>query len=148
MSDIEVLTEKLERIKQALLKAVEVLDNLSQNSELIYNNQLNIIESQKAIMEFLEKGSATGENSSVGCRIDQPSQEDLTEALITDSKPAVEEKIIIEYEDRTYSRFKPCKYKCGLWTSFADDYKKGDRPIHINPMTKEVLGGCPKYESG
>jgi len=57
-----------------------------------------------------------------------------------------ESKLVIEHEGRTYSRFKPCKYKCGMWSSFANDYKKGDRPIHINPVTKEVLGGCPKYE--
>jgi len=58
----------------------------------------------------------------------------------------VESKLVIEHEGRTYSRFNPCKYKCGMWSSFANDYKKGDRPIHINPVTKEVLGGCPKYE--
>ena len=57
-----------------------------------------------------------------------------------------ESKLVIVHEGRTYSRFNPCKYKCGMWSSFANDYKKGDRPIHINPVTREVLGGCPKYE--
>ena len=61
-------------------------------------------------------------------------------------KEQTESKLVIEHEGRTYSRFKPCKYKCGMWSSFANDYKKGDRPIHINPVTREVLGGCPKYE--
>jgi hypothetical protein len=56
------------------------------------------------------------------------------------------ERFIITHEGRTYSRFKPCKYKCGMFVSFPDDYKKGDKPLHVNPITKEVLGGCPRYE--
>ena len=72
-----------------------------------------------------------------------PKKESTKKLKVTES---TESKIIIEHEGRTYSRFKPCKYKCGMWSSFADDYKKGDRPIHVNPVTREVLGGCPKYE--
>jgi len=53
------------------------------------------------------------------------------------------------YEGRTYNKFKPCKYKCGYWTSWATDYKKGDKILHINPVTKEVLGfNCPKFKGG
>jgi hypothetical protein len=60
--------------------------------------------------------------------------------------PSMEESITIVHEGRTYKKFTPCKYKCGMFTSWADDYKKGDRKLHINPLTKEVLGtNCPKY---
>lgn len=61
--------------------------------------------------------------------------------------PIVEEEIIIDYDGRTYKKFKPCKYKCGMWASWPKDYKKGDRMLHINPITKEVIGGCPNYET-
>lgn len=77
-------------------------------------------------------------------RSEQPEQQVSTKKVMT-----VEESnnIVIEYEGRRYSRFKPCKYKCGMWSSWADDYKKGDTILHINPMTKEVIGfKCPKYE--
>ena len=70
-------------------------------------------------------------------------KESKTKTKVTEQ---TESKLVIEHEGRTYSRFNPCKYKCGMWSSFANDYKKGDRPIHINPVTREVLGGCPKYE--
>jgi len=61
-------------------------------------------------------------------------------------KEEIKSDIKIEYQGRTYSKFKPCKYKCSYWTSWADDYKKGDKILHINPMTKEVIGfDCPKF---
>jgi len=64
-------------------------------------------------------------------------------------KEEVEEGLSIEYEGRIYKKFKPCKYKCGLWTSWATDYKQGDKILHINPMTKEIVGfQCPKFEGG
>ena len=64
-------------------------------------------------------------------------------------KPVEKKAIEIVYEERTYNRFKPCKYKCGYWTSWASDYKKGDRILHINPMTNEALGfDCPKFAEG
>lgn len=60
--------------------------------------------------------------------------------------PVVEdEKITIEYDSRTYEKFVPCKYKCGFWASWANDYKKGDHKLHINPISKEVIGECPNY---
>lgn len=46
----------------------------------------------------------------------------------------------IEYNGRTYNKFKPCKYKCGGLTSWPEDYKKGDQPLHIHPTDKEILG--------
>jgi len=58
----------------------------------------------------------------------------------------VESKLVIEHEGRTYRKFEPCKYKCGYWASWADDYKKGDHKFHINPATKEIIGECPEYE--
>jgi len=59
------------------------------------------------------------------------------------------EEFEIEYEGRTYNRFKPCKYKCGYFTSWATDYKKGDKILHINPVTREIIGfNCPKFAEG
>ena len=72
-----------------------------------------------------------------------PKKESKIKTKVTEQ---TESKLVIVHEGRTYARFNPCKYKCGMWSSFANDYKKGDRPIHINPVTREVLGGCPKYE--
>lgn len=46
----------------------------------------------------------------------------------------------IEYNGRNYKNFKPCKYKCGGLTSWPEDYKKGDQPLHIHPTDKEILG--------
>ncbi|MFW9874491.1 MAG: hypothetical protein ACFFG0_15400 [Candidatus Thorarchaeota archaeon] len=72
----------------------------------------------------------------------------VTQTVVENHKiPKKKEAITIKYEGRTYSKFTPCKYKCGFWSSWADDYKKGDRKLHINPLTQEILGGCPKYES-
>ena len=79
----------------------------------------------------------------------QPSKEYENKEIIVKEEPQIEESISIEYEGRTYKKFKPCKYKCGLWTSWATDYKKGDKILHINPMTKEVIGfNCPKFAEG
>lgn len=80
----------------------------------------------------------------------QPSNEykKIPEVIVKE-EPQVSEEIIVEYEGRTYKKFKPCKYKCGFWTSWATDYKKGDKILHINPMTKEIIGfNCPKFEGG
>lgn len=56
---------------------------------------------------------------------------------------------IVEYDGRKYKKFIPCKYKCGMWTAWATDYKQGDRKLHMNPMTKEIIGlECPKYAGG
>ena len=55
----------------------------------------------------------------------------------------------MEYEGKNYKFFKPCKYKCGFWSGFGKPYIKGERPLHINPATKEILGfECPKYAEG
>ena len=65
------------------------------------------------------------------------------------TKPKLEPLIHeIEYEGRKYERFMPCKYKCGYWTSWAMDYKKGDnQKLHINPNTKDIYGlQCPEWE--
>ena len=65
------------------------------------------------------------------------------------TKPKLEPLIHeIEYEGRKYERFMPCKYKCGYWTSWAIDYKKGDnQKLHIDPNTKEIYGlQCPEWE--
>ena len=73
----------------------------------------------------------------------------IREKLIVKEEPQVSEEIIVEYEGRTYKKFKPCKYKCGFWASWATDYKQGDKILHINPMTKEIVGfNCPKFEGG
>ena len=50
----------------------------------------------------------------------------------------------IEYEGRTYKKFKPCKFKCGGLTSWPVDYKKGDQMLHIHPTDKEILGFSEK----
>lgn len=56
---------------------------------------------------------------------------------------------IVEFDGREYKKFTPCKYKCGMWSAWPSDYKQGDRKLHMNPMTKEVIGTeCPKYAEG
>ena len=69
-------------------------------------------------------------------------QKVVPEKESTKKKTFLEETI--EYEGRTYSRWKPCKYKCGLWVAWADDYKQGDHALHMNPQTKKIMGfECP-----
>ena len=54
-----------------------------------------------------------------------------------------------EYNGKTYtmSKFKPCKYKCGMFTAWGQPYEKGDKILHINPLTKEIIGyQCPRFE--
>ena len=48
--------------------------------------------------------------------------------------------IEIKHLERTYNKFKPCKYKCGGLTAWPIDYKKGDQPLHIHPTDHEILG--------
>ena len=50
----------------------------------------------------------------------------------------------IEYQGRTYEKFKPCKFKCGGLTAWAKDYKQGDKMLHIHPTDHEILGFSQK----
>ena len=122
------MTEERKKKQELMLRAAEIFYDVLVDG--IEKGMLN----EKDFFLVEEKGSAMG---------DIPEKESTKNGKITEK---VESKLVIEHEGRTYSRFNPCKYKCGMWSSFANDYKKGDRPIHINPVTKEVLGGCPKYE--
>ena len=72
-----------------------------------------------------------------------PKKESTKNGKVTEK---AESKLVIKHEGRTYRKFEPCKYKCGYWASWADDYKKGDHKFHINPATKEIIGECPEYE--
>ncbi|MFX0141413.1 MAG: hypothetical protein ACFFDN_47685 [Candidatus Hodarchaeota archaeon] len=55
----------------------------------------------------------------------------------------------MEYEGKKYKKFSPCKYKCGFWSGWGKPYKQGDKILHINPATKEIIGfQCPKFEEG
>jgi len=127
----EILVE-MEENKIELLNQFERIDKKLDTLLADFGNLINV---KKYILENGEK------SPSIEVR---PVKKESTKNLKVTEQ--TESKLIIEHEGRTYSRFKPCKYKCGMWSSFADDYKKGDRPLHVNPVTKEVLGGCPKYE--
>ena len=50
----------------------------------------------------------------------------------------------IEYQGRTYEKFKPCKFKCGGLTAWAKDYKQGDKMLHVHPTDHEILGFSQK----
>ena len=55
----------------------------------------------------------------------------------------------IEYDGKTFEKFIPCKYKCGMFTAWGKPYKQGDKKLHLNPMTKEILGyDCPAFGGG
>ena len=55
----------------------------------------------------------------------------------------------VEYDGKTFGKFVPCKYKCGMFTAWGKPYKQGDKKLHLNPMTKEVLGyDCPAFGGG
>ena len=50
----------------------------------------------------------------------------------------------IVFEGRTYKNFKTCKFKCGGLTSWATDYKPGDKMLHVHPTDSEILGFSEK----
>lgn len=55
----------------------------------------------------------------------------------------------IQYDSKTFKKFQPCKYKCGMFTAWGQPYTQGDRKLHMNPLTKEILGyECPAFDEG
>lgn len=53
----------------------------------------------------------------------------------------------IQYDSKTFKKFQPCKYKCGMFTAWGQPYTQGDRKLHMNPLTKEILGyECPAFD--
>ena len=116
-----------ERITE-LFERMEIFDNLP------------IVKKEKP--EPKPTATNTDGNLTVGPGIIEPKKETKT---IPKLEPLIHEVL---YEERKYERFMPCKYKCGYWTAWATDYKKGDnQKLHINPNTKEVYGlQCPEWE--
>lgn len=49
------------------------------------------------------------------------------------------------YENKAYKYLQECKYGCGNYISF-DNYKKGQKALHISPDLNVIGRYCPKYE--
>ena len=55
-------------------------------------------------------------------------------------------KNAVTHEGKDHKYISKCKYDCGYWVSW-DNYKKGMKPLHINPDDFHVYGrSCPKYD--
>ena len=66
--------------------------------------------------------------------------------VVNEVIPTKQDVFEITYDDKTFKNFKPCKYKCGYYVAFGQPYKEGDKALHINPVTREIIGyQCPKY---
>jgi hypothetical protein len=77
-------------------------------------------------------------------------EQQFTKEKLDATTTVVEEAMMtweMEHEGKNYKTFKPCKYKCGFWSGWGKPYNKGDKILHINPATKEIIGfNCPKFK--
>lgn len=151
------MTDNEKEIEAILINQEEIIEKLNQ----ILNAKFLSAEEKGSVVgsaRQTEKKDLEGEKVERKGKVGVETQREHAKGpspskLGDDSKPSklkiteqTDSKMVINHEGRVYRKFEPCKYKCGMWSSWADDYKKGDHKLHVNPVTKEVLGGCPKYE--
>ena len=127
-NDFDVLNGKLDKI----------LGLLSERSKDVITKEMGGENSRDSSMEGGESIHIASPNDSkppiVSEHVSGVNLEDNTENF----------SVKIEYQGRTYEKFKPCKFKCGGLTAWAKDYKQGDKMLHVHPTDREILGFSQK----